>query len=1077
MKTIRILTLLATALPLTFAQRLDNWAIVLDTPSAAEAVATRAEITQARGRTARAQAAASQAGIKAALASRKIPILGAVDVIANAVFVSATDTEAAQLRQLPGVSYVQRMPRFKKHLTKALDLVNASSAWNAFGGSQNAGAGIRIAIIDSGIDNTHPAFQDNTLPVPAGFPKCVPADCPYANRKIIAVRSYVGQLVNFVAGDSRPDDLTPRDRSGHGTAAAMIAAGVRVNAPGGSISGIAPKAYLGNYKVFGAPGVNDIAFGNVVLTALNDAFVDGMDVANLSVGSSALYGVNEAFCTNNPNKICDVIADGVRTAIKRGMTIVVSAGNDGDSGSQLPTLGTINSPGTVPEAITVGATTSSHRYLNSVRIGGPGVPATLTTIPALLSADGLKLTQPLTAPVKDVSKLQNDGKACDPLATGSLTGSIALIDRGTCAFAIKIINAQKAGAVGVLLNQSSGNDFINRISGVNTTAIPVAIIGDTAGKALKSYLSNNQGNATLDPALLESTVTADEVAYFSSQGPTLVDMVIKPELVSVGYEIYTAAQRLDPNGELFDPSGYTNVSGSSFAAPMVAGAVALAKQKYPSATPAQLKSLVVNTANGNLIDYDYNNKAITARVTAVGAGKLDAGKAVTSNITSEPATLSFGVITQVPQTQTFRLTNLSNLPQSLRLAINRSQASQDLRATLALSSSTVTLPAGGSANVTLTLTGQVPSPGQYDGVVTVSGGAADLRIPFLYLVGDGKPFHVYPIENGTWTSIPTGQFTIQAKFLDQFGVPVNNLKVAFRAAQGGGKITRANDATEEGIASADVVAGTQLGEQLFTVETQDKSFSLEFPGRTYERPTIRASGVVNAASGREESGVAPGSYISIFGSGLSESLRIYSTTSLPYSLANVSVGFDLPNGRASYPGRLHFVSATQVNVQVPWELQGQTGVNMKVSLGEFSSDIYNLKLNDYSPALFEYTDAASGGRSVIAALDGNFKLISGSNPVARGGVAQLYANGIGPVDNAPPSGDPAATERLTPCRVQPTVTIGGRPAQVLFCGLAPGFVGLYQLNVAVPGDAPSGVQPVVITSSGIQSKSSLLPIL
>ena len=510
---------------------------------------------------------------------------------------------------------------------------------------------------------------------------------------------------------------------------------------------------------------------------------------------------------------------------------------------------------------------------------------------------------------------------------------------------------------------------------------------------------------------------------------------------------------------------------------MVAGAVALAKQKYPSATAAQLKSLVVNTANGNLIDYDYNNKPITARVTGVGAGKLDAGKAVTSNIAAEPATLSFGVITQVPQMQTFRLSNLSNLPQSLRIAINRGQASQDLRANLALSSTTVTLPAGGSANVTLTLSGQIPNPGQYDGVVTVSGGAADLRIPFLYLVGDGKPFHVYPIENGTWTSIPTGQFTIQAKFLDQYGVPVNGLKVVFRAVQGGGTISKASDTTEEGITYADVVAGTQLGEQLFMVETQDKSFSLQFPGRTYERPAVRASGVVNAASGREESGVAPGSYISIFGSGLSESLRIYSTASLPYSLANVSVGFDLPSGRTSYAGRLHFVSATQINVQVPWELQGQTRVNMKISLGDFSSDIYSLKLNDYSPAMFEYNDGASGGRSVVAALDGNSKLISGSNPVARNGVAQLYANGIGPVNNGPATGDPASTERLTPCRVQPTVTVGGRPAQVLFCGLAPGFVGLYQLNVIVPGDTPSGVQPVVINSNGIESKSSLLPIL
>ena len=1073
-KTILSFSLFAAiAIPsLQAQQRMDRWAVVLDTPGVAESISTRAEMTQARGRTARALVAGSQTRLRALLASRNVPVTGAVDVIANAIFVLATDQEAEQLRSLPGVQFVQRMPRFKRAMSKAAELVNTQAAWNTFGGSQNAGTGVKIAILDSGIDNNHPAFQDSSLPNVPGYPKCAPADCAYANRKIIAVRSYVSQLVSIVPNDTRPDDLTPRDRVGHGTAAAMIAAGVRVDAPAGSMSGIAPKAFLGNYKVFGSPGINDIAFGDVVVTALNAAFDDGMDVASLSLGDPATYGVNESFCGTTKNRICDVFADGVRTAIRRGMTVVISGGNTGDSGNELPTLGTIGSPGTAPEAITVGATTNSHRFFASVRI--PGGPPAIQNISARFSFDGVKLTSALTAPVKDVSRLEDDGKACAPLASGSLAGSIALIERGTCASAVKMVNAQKAGAVGVILFQGSG-DFIFAAPGLAGSGIPFVMVGNTAGKAIKTHLAGGGNpNGILNPALTESVATADEVAYFSSQGPTIVDLLIKPELVAVGADIYTATQKFDPNGELFDPSGYTTTQGTSFAAPMVAGAVALAKQKYPSATPAQLKSLVVNTAVNNITDYDYGNNAIRARVTAVGAGKLNVGAAVTSNVTSDPAVLSFGALKQVPKALSFRLANLSTLPVSLRVAATRRD--QDPRTTISFSATTVNLSAGASSTVTMTLNGTLPPAGTYEGAVTVTGGTVELRIPFLYLVGDDQPFHAYAISNSSWTTIPGDPLRLQAKFLDRYGVPVNGLKVRFRVESGGGSIGTGLLETEEGIAFADVRAGLQLGEQLFIVETLEKgNFRVEFPGRTIERPVIRTAGVVNAASGREENGQAPGSYISIFGAGLSEALRVTTTQSLPVALAKVSVGFDVPGSALSYPGRLHFVSPGQINVQVPWELQGMARVNMKVSIGDFSSGIYNLKLNDSSPALFEYNDAGSG-RNLAAALDGNFRLISSSAPVARGAVAQLYANGLGPVDNQPATGEPSSSERLSPCRVQPTVTIGGQPAQLLFCGLAPGNVGLYQLNVVVPANAPTGVQAVVITSSGVASKSSLLPI-
>jgi len=146
-----------------------------------------------------------------------------------------------------------------------------------------------------------------------------------------------------------------------------------------------------------------------------------------------------------------------------------------------------------------------------------------------------------------------------------------------------------------------------------------------------------------------------------------------------------------------------------------------------------------------------------------------------------------------------------------------------------------------------------------------------------------------------------------------------------------------------------------------------------------------------------------------------------------------------------------------------------------VSIGDYSSATVRVPLNDHAPALFEYTDPGSG-RLLTAALDQNFGLVTSGNAVRRGTVVQLYANGLGPVDNRPGSGEPASTTTLSNCRTTPEVTIGGRTAPVLFCGLAPGFVGLYQINATVPADAPAGIQPLVVRSAGVASKQAALPV-
>jgi uncharacterized protein (TIGR03437 family) len=178
----------------------------------------------------------------------------------------------------------------------------------------------------------------------------------------------------------------------------------------------------------------------------------------------------------------------------------------------------------------------------------------------------------------------------------------------------------------------------------------------------------------------------------------------------------------------------------------------------------------------------------------------------------------------------------------------------------------------------------------------------------------------------------------------------------------------------------------------------------------------------------------------------------------------------------SVPGRLSYVSDRQVNVQVPWELQGQSSAKMKVSIGNISTAVYTVSLADYSPAVFTYADPGSG-QQIAAAQDAGFGLITPSNPAKRGQGIQVYANGLGPVDPRPASGEPSpAAEPLSRSTAIPTVTIGGVPAQVIFSGLTPSSVGLYQVNVTVPQDAPVGVQKMVISVGGVDSPAVNLPV-
>ncbi|MFN8814688.1 MAG: S8 family serine peptidase [Acidobacteriota bacterium] len=1056
----------------------DSYIVILKEPPVAAAIETRHDLNTNQSRSARVGLAARQKRTGDALAGLGIEVFDSTAVLLNALYVKASADQLEALRAHPEVASVQPMRPLKRNINQALDLVSARAAWTQVGGAANAGAGVKIGILDTGIDQNHPAFRDFTSAPPAGYPKCRAdnGDCAFTNNKVIVARSYV-DLLNFAFGtdpvNTRPDDNTPADRIGHGTATAMVAAGQEHDSPVGRISGVAPRAFLGNYKVFGTRGVNDSTFPNVVIKALEEAAADGMDIVSLNLGQPASYGPLDRICGPQGNQPCDAFAIAIQNAVRLGMVVTASAGNSGLSGANFPSLNTVESPATAPDAIAVGASTNSVVWFNTLSVLGTGVPTELQTINMRVS-QGPQIAAPIEGPIVDVGSLAADRLACAPLPDNSLAGRIALIQRGNCALRLKILHAQRAGATAAVLTNFDGGGVV-QLEGLDNTGIPSALISFNAGSSLRAFLSSQQRSVRLNPAFREVSAPADEIADFSSRGPSIGDYAIKPDLVAVGTDLYMATQTLDPGGELYHPSGYTVSQGTSFSAPMVAGAAALIKQNTPNLRPAQIKSALVNNATANLRDLDNNGRQLQAGIPAMGGGKLDTSRALRTSVTVEPSSLAFGLLPQINFPALGLVISNLNTATSANLSVRVEQRNATSALTVSVTPGNIAIAPGRETQVTVRLNGTRPAPGRYDGFLVLSGGATELRVPYSFYSGPSAAWNMYALAGGFFEAIPGFRQGLLMKIVDEFGIPVRGVAVRGIVTRGNGRIIFANERTDEyGIAEATYETGQNLGEQVVRFEAGN--LFADFVGNIIPRPAIATGGVRDAASGEASPAFAAGQYISIFGNGLSPGLRVFSGSELALALSRVSVSFDNPAQRVSAPGRIQFVSEDQINVQIPWECAGLATVDMKVSIGEFSSAVQTLALRAANPAPFEYIEAGSN-RRYASALDASFNLISSANPVRRGQVAQLFVNGMGAVSTIPGSGKPSPSNPLARTNAVPEVRIGGQAAQVLFSGLAPGIIGLYQLNVVIPADIPPGTDvELTIQQSGVTSRASRIAV-
>jgi minor extracellular serine protease Vpr len=771
-------------LPLVAGTVPDRYIVELSGESVAQHIARtvapgqrREAIRGAIGRQYRAEVRAGQAAMRTRLARRGARLTGSVDTVANALFVRIPAARAARLRGTPGVRRVFPVRTFRLVLDHALPLHKIPEAWS-LGGAWPQGSGVKIAIVDTGIDISHPGFHDAGFQAPAGFPKVNSAgDLAYTNQKVIVARSYAKYFEN-------PDpDPSARDHEGHGTATAMAAAGVENAGPLATITGAAPLAYLGSYKVFGSPGVNDSATEDAILKALDDAVADGMDVISLSLGTPVA-----------PRTTDDLEVQALENAAAAGVIVVAAAGNAG------PDPNTMSSPGTAPSVITVGAMNNDRGFYTFAKVGSGGpyraVPAAEPLPP-----------NPITAPMVDATTLDPSGLVCNALPANSLSGSIAFILRGTCTFQTKLNNAQQAGAVAALVySDASEPDPV--IMGVGTATLPAEMVSNSDGLAIKPMLASPV-QATLDFTHY-GPVAADpnSIAPFSGRGPN-VDLGIKPDLLAVGESVYTAAERSDPKGEIYSADGYATVDGTSFSTPIVAGAAAVLEAARPGFTALQYRSLLVNSAA-----QAFPAPGQPQHTQDAGAGMLDLSAAVRSTLAVAPATLSFGVGGgDVKLSASLRLSNIGYNSEKFLISVLPGTGSPSP----VPSSTSVQLDSDTYFDLPLTFAASGLTAGAYEGFIVIQGtiSGIETRVPYWYGVASSTPAHLTILSTPD-TPPGAGKIVsdaIQLRITDASGIIVGGVQPTVTVTKGGGSVlqVRSEDSFYPGVWGVDVRMGPTSG--------------------------------------------------------------------------------------------------------------------------------------------------------------------------------------------------------------------------------------------------------------------------
>ena len=617
-------------------------------------------------------------------------VLREYDTVLNGFGVKLNGASFDSLRGGPGVASVEPSLTYAPAMDVSVDVIKASAAWNAVGGVGKAGAGIKVGVIDTGIDQTHPFLTDDSLPGVDGFPKFDPGNQQFTSKKVIVARVY------FTPNDGK--GFTAQAIQAHGTHVSGTIAGVngRTAPAHGStpaingLTGVAPKAFLGNYNVF--PGNITNATSHDIAQAIDDAVKDGMDVINMSLGGGIKGFQDQLTVASN-------------RAAHAGVVVAIAAGNSG------PGINTVESPGQAADAITACASTNKHFLGVSVNVGAAKFGGAVGAFNPFTPAVSAQLANWNNTAAGTAAGAAT--QACTAIAAGTHAGKIVVIDRGTCTFSTKIQNAQNAGAVGVLMvNNAPGDPIAMGFDATFTTqpTIPAVMLGQSDRAAIRAAAP---ATASADGSVFTEFVTNNEnfLASFSSRGPAnLLD--IKPDVCAPGVNVYSSIVG----------GSFAMFQGTSMATPHVAGASALLRQLHPDWTPAQVKGALVGTAVRDA-------RLATTNPQNIGGGVINLAAASSTPAVLEPATLSFRKIepeSGQSKTISVTVTNVGSTSQTF----TASTVINGTGVAASVSPASVTVAAGQSATLNVTLdAAKSAASGQYFGRLNVSNGSTTVAAP------------------------------------------------------------------------------------------------------------------------------------------------------------------------------------------------------------------------------------------------------------------------------------------------------------------------------------------------------------
>jgi minor extracellular serine protease Vpr len=543
-------------------------------------------------------------------------VSGRLRTVMDALIVSVPRSELSRLAAVGGVRRVWPAVTYRAQaISSTLSdnapetdrvpaVVGAPAIWSGLdGGIAASGDGVRIGIIDDGIDMTRPSFSGATYQYPPGFPKGIRSG---TNGKIIVARAFAPP-----GGSARMRTAFDPDGSEHGTHVAGIAAGlsgITGNSLGvtiSNLSGVAPHAFLGSYRVLTTPTPSFGLDGNgpEIARAIDRAVADGMDVLNLSLGEPEVQSSN------------DVVARAIHGAARAGVVTVVAAGNSGDDLGG----GSISSPGSAPDAITVAATSVGRFVGVTAGVLGPGA------LPADLASFGAATDAP--------EQIPSAWKAGVPLVTGDCgggrAGALVLVQLGAHCTPAHADATLATGALGIVYVQRSAGDPVAIADEAQRSLTVSDLIG--ARLAQQAAAAGGELSISLDNAAHEQvSANSGLIASFSSRGPAPYSLALKPDVAAPGVDIVSPI-----------PGGYGTWSGTSMATPAVAGAAALLHQRHPAWTPAQIKAALVVTARPVFNDTAHKHPT---SVLAAGGGMIDVQAADDPGLFAAPSGVSFGLL-------------------------------------------------------------------------------------------------------------------------------------------------------------------------------------------------------------------------------------------------------------------------------------------------------------------------------------------------------------------------------------------------------------------------------------------------